>query len=104
MNAPDRAAFCLPADCRLFLCLPICAVSCGIYAKLDIIIRKETKVVLVIHFVPNLLFRATLVAYGSSQARGQIGATAAGLSHSHSNFGSEPHLLPTPQLTAILYP
>ena len=42
----------------------------------------------------------TRVAYGSSQARGQIGATAAGLHFSHSNVGSEPHLRPTPQLTA----
>ena len=31
------------------------------------------------------LFRAALMAYGSSQARGQIGATAASLRHSHSN-------------------
>ena len=30
-----------------------------------------------------LLFRSTCVAYGISQARGQIGATAAGLCHSH---------------------
>ena len=36
------------------------------------------------------LFRATPAAYGSSQARGQIGAAAAG--HSHSNPRSEPHL------------
>ena len=28
------------------------------------------------------------MAYGSSKARGQIGATAAGLHHSHSNAGS----------------
>ena len=42
-----------------------------------------------------LLFRAAPVAYGVSQARGQIGATAAGLHHSHSNTGSEPHLRPT---------
>jgi len=47
------------------------------------------------------LFRATLVAYGRSQARGQIGATAAGLHHSHSNAGSKPRLEPTPQLTAM---
>ena len=46
------------------------------------------------------LFRATLVAYGSSQARGQIGAVAAGLRQSHSNAGSEPHLQPPPQLMA----
>ena len=42
------------------------------------------------------LFRATPMAYGSSQARGWIGATAASLCHS--NTGSEPCLWPTPQL------
>ena len=31
-------------------------------------------------------------AYESSQARGGIGATAAGLHHSHGNSGSERHL------------
>ena len=40
---------------------------------------------------------ATPAAYGSPQARGQIGAIAAGLHHSHSNTGSEPHLQPTPK-------
>ena len=39
-------------------------------------------------------------AYGGSQARGRIGAVAAGLRQSHSNAGSEPRLRPTPQLTA----
>ena len=39
-------------------------------------------------------------AYGGSQARGLIGAVAAGLRQSHSNVGSEPRLQPTPQLTA----
>ena len=33
-------------------------------------------------FVFVLLFRAAPVAYGSSQARGQIGAVAVGLHHS----------------------
>ena len=46
------------------------------------------------------LFRATPVAYGGSQARGQIRATASSLYHSHSNAGSEPHLQPPPQLMA----
>ena len=32
-----------------------------------------------------LFFQVTLAAYGSSQARGQIGAAAASLHHSHSN-------------------
>ena len=34
------------------------------------------------------------MAYGSSQARGQIRAAAACLQHSHSNTGSKPHLDP----------
>ena len=36
--------------------------------------------------------RAASMACGGSQARGIIGAVAAGLHHSHSNSGSEPHL------------
>ena len=34
------------------------------------------------------VFRAAPAAYGGSQARGQIGAVAVGLYHSHSNTGS----------------
>ena len=41
------------------------------------------------------------MAYGGSQARGQIGAVTASLHHSHSNVGYKPHLQPTPQLTAM---
>ena len=37
-------------------------------------------------------FRAAPTAYGGSQARGPIGAAAAGLHHSHRNAGSKPHL------------
>ena len=51
-----------------------------------------------------LIFRTEPEAYGGSQARGQIGATAAGLHHSHSNLGSKPHLGPTPQLMATVDP
>ena len=51
-------------------------------------------------FFSFLVFRATPAAYGGSQARGQIGAVAAGLHHSHSHARSELHLQPTPQLTA----
>ena len=43
---------------------------------------------------------AAPVAYGDSQARGRIGAVAAGLHQSHSNAGSKPRLRPTPQLMA----
>ena len=44
-------------------------------------------------------FRAAPVAPGSSRARGQLRATAAGLHQSHSNAGSE---RTTPQPTAML--
>jgi len=47
------------------------------------------------------LFRAAPAAYGGSQARGLIGATAAGLHNSH---GSEPYLQSMPQLMAMLDP
>ena len=46
------------------------------------------------------LFRAIPAPYGGSQPRGRIRAVAAGLRHSHSNTTYEPHLKPTPQLTA----
>ena len=46
------------------------------------------------------LFRASPAAYGSSQARGLIGAVAASHSHSHSNARSELHLRPAPELIA----
>ena len=45
-------------------------------------------------------FRATPMAYESSQARGQIRAVAAVLHHSHSKARSEPLLPPSPQFTA----
>ena len=44
--------------------------------------------------------RAAPEAYGGSQARGQIGAAAAGLHHSHSNIRSKPCRRPTLQLMA----
>ena len=61
---------------------------------------------LIFLFFAFCLFRATPMAYGSSQARGPIGAIAAGLHHSHSHVRSEPHLRSTPQImvTPILNP
>ena len=38
------------------------------------------------------LFRAAPATHGGSQARGQIGAAAAGLHHSHSNVESKLHV------------
>ena len=43
-------------------------------------------------FIYLFIIKAAVVAYGSSQARSQIRAIAAGLHHSHSNVGSEPNL------------
>ena len=51
-----------------------------------------------------LLFRAALEASGGSQARDPVRAVDAGLCQSYSNARSEPHLQPTPQLTATLDP
>ena len=51
-------------------------------------------------FLSFCLSKATTAAYGGSQPRGLIRAVAADLHHSHNNARSEPHLPPTPQLTA----
>ena len=53
-----------------------------------------------IFFFVFCFFRAVPPAYGSSQARGQIGAAAAGHRHSDSHTGSKACLQPTPQLMA----
>ena len=58
---------------------------------------------LLFYFIYFCLFRATPAAYGGSQARGPVGAAAAGLHHSHSNSGSNPSLQHTPQLMAMPY-
>ena len=59
---------------------------------------------LFILFFVFCLFRAAPMAYGGSQARGQIRAVATSLPQGHSNARSEPHLQPTPQLTAARDP
>ena len=51
---------------------------------------------LFIFFVFFAISWAASAAYGGSQARGRIGAVAAGRWQSHSNTGSEPCLQPTP--------
>ena len=61
-------------------------------------------IIIILYYFFFCLFvysRATPTAYGGSQARRLIGAVAASLSHNHSNARSEPHLRPTPQLTAM---
>ena len=56
---------------------------------------------IVFFFFLLLRAQARRQAHGGSQARGQIGAVAAGLHNSHNNVRSEPHLRPTLQLMAI---
>ena len=46
-------------------------------------------------FIYLFIFRATPMANGGSQARGQIGTTVAGLHHCHSHAGSKLHLRST---------
>ena len=53
---------------------------------------QDCLVCLFLSFSLSFFFRAAPAAHGGSQARGQIGATAASLHHSHSSTGSEPHL------------
>ena len=65
------------------------------------LLTKEHELKLTFFFFLFAFSRATPAAYGGSQARGGIGAVAAGLRQSHSNSGSEPRLQPTPQLMAV---
>ena len=64
-------------------------------------IEYESKLLLLLLLL-FCLFRAALAAYGNSQARGLVGATAASLPYSHSNIGCELRLRPMPQLTAMM--
>ena len=52
----------------------------------------ETLIFIYFSFGVFAFSRAAPAAYGGSQARGLIGAVAAGLHQSHSNAGSEPRL------------
>ena len=55
-------------------------------------------------FLSFVFFRAALMAYGGSQARGLIRATAAGLHHSHSHSNNNTRSELCLQLTAMLDP
>ena len=63
-------------------------------------LKNEFYFFILFYFLSFCLFRAAPAAYGDSQARGPIGAEAAGLHQSHSNVGSKLHLRPTRQLVA----
>ena len=74
---------CLTVCVCVCVCVCLCVCTC-IYSFLK--------------FFVFCLFRAAPVAHGGSQARGEVGAVATGLRHSHSNGGRKPHLRPIPQL------
>ena len=71
--------------------------NCGEYSEVQVVRR------LLLFFccccVVVAISWAAPAAYGSSQARGQIGAIAIGLRQRHSNSGSKPRLQSTPQFT-----
>ena len=66
-------------------------VTLSRYLAFELRSKALTGLLWPISFFFFLLFRTTPTAHGSSQARDQIGAIAAGLSHSHSKVGSELH-------------
>ena len=59
------------------------------------------KIIITTIIIIICLFRAAPVAYGVSQAWGQIGAVATGLCHSRSIMGSKLYLPSAPQLMAM---
>ena len=63
---------------------------------------KAGSVFLFLSFFLSFFFKAIPTAYGSCQARGQIGAAAASLHHSHSNTGPQPPLRPPLQFLAMI--
>ena len=66
-----------------------------VYVAVAVISNESITIcVTFLSFLP--FFRAALLAHESSQARGPIGAIAAGLHHSCSNSGSEPLLQTVP--------
>ena len=69
-----------------------------ILTNLHRLLSKTSEFFFLFFFFFFFLFRATPMAYGSSQPRDQIGAAASG--HNRSNSGSKLSLQPIPQLTA----
>ena len=68
--------------------------------KEEVIGKAQRGSHLFIYLFIYCLFRAMPMAYGGSQARGQIGAIADSLRQNHSHVRPEPRLRPAPQLTA----
>ena len=69
-----------------------------------LVFQQSLKDICVTFPIIAFLFMVAPAAYGRSQARGQMGATAAGLHHNHSNSGSELRVRPTAQLVETADP
>ena len=65
------------------------------------VISSSAYIIIIIIILVFCLFRAAPMAYGGSQTRGLIGVAAASLRQGHTNVGSKPCLLSTPQLTEM---
>ena len=74
------------------------------YRKIGQLSAGEEKIARRFLFVFLFLCIAATIACGGSQARGQIGAAATCLHHSHGNTRSELHLRPKLKLSAMLDP
>ena len=87
---------------RIKFCVTVREKKNGISMLFEKIHIQYSKPVLMflLFFSFFFFFRAAPEAYGDSQARGRIGATAAGLHHSDGNARSKPRLRPIPQLMA----
>ena len=82
-------------------CLPILCAFVSLvlnFVFFNVIFLSGSSFKIFFYFFVFFVFRATPLAYGISQARGQIGAVTDGLRHSHTR--SKPSLQTTPQLMA----
>ena len=72
---------------HLFMCLLACWIFICLSKKCQFVSSANFILFYLFYFI--FLFSTTPMAYGISQARDQITATAAGLHHSHDNLRSE---------------
>ena len=100
------------------LCAQVCSISGGLISwdKENVYVNNILVWISFINYFSSSIFfwvylfiyllclSRDKMAYGGSQARGPIRATAANLCQSHSNTRSEWHLWPMPQFTAMLDP
>ena len=85
MSGAGKAQVDIHAKRKNFYCLRILSMS---FVSNTLSVAFTHIICFILFTLFYCLFRASTMAYGGSQARGQIGAVAAGLHHSHSNAGS----------------